>query len=247
MRSCKWLGRVLTICLLVFLLFPLEGKAAGNYKVILEDDADLLSPEEEAALKEDMQGISEYGNVAFKSVQVNSSNTDAFAERYYYSTFGTESGIVFIIDMDNRNIWIESDGAIEKRIDKDYAEVITDNIYRYATEGDYYECGRQAYVQILTLLDGGRIAQPMKYICNGLLAISLALIINFLIMRAQASSRGVSMNARMDAAYHYCDLEDSKIVFLHKTKVYSPRSSGSSGGGGGGGGGGGSSGGGHSF
>ncbi|MBQ7774732.1 MAG: TPM domain-containing protein [Lachnospiraceae bacterium] len=244
------LGKYLCMMLcLAFLLLPMNVQAEGNYIVLIEDDADLLTEEQEAQLKLLMQDITAYGNVAFKSVNVNYASTDSYAENFYYSNFGTRSGAVFIIDMDNRNIWIETDGAVQRRIDANYAEVITDNIYMYATDGDYYECAAQAYTQMYTLLEGGRIAQPMKYICNGLMAISLAMIINFLIMRVQAANRAPGKEARLDALYHYCDLEDTRATFVHSTRVYSPKSSGggSGGGGGRGGGGGGSSGGGHSF
>ncbi|MBQ6696844.1 MAG: TPM domain-containing protein [Lachnospiraceae bacterium] len=237
------------LCMVFLLALPMEVHADGGYQVILQDDADLLTEGEEAELITLMKSVTEYGNAAFVSVSTNYASTDSFAENFYYSNFGNQSGVVFIIDMDNRNIWIETDGAIKKRIDKDYAEVITDNTYQYATNGDYFECARQSYLQIQTLLEGGRIAQPMKYICNVLLALSVAMIINFLVMRAQAANKAPKKNARLEAVYHYCDLIDPQAIYMRQERKYSPQSSGGGGrsGGGGGGGGGSSSGGGHSF
>lgn len=87
----------------------------------------------------------------------------------------------------------------------------------------------------------------MKYICNALMALSLAFIINFLVMRAQASGRAPKKADRLAAMYHYCDIKNPSVDYYRSSRRYSPQSSGRSGGGGGGGGGGGSSGGGHSF
>lgn len=89
-----------------------------------------------------------------------------------------------MIDMDNRNIWIHSNGAIYRTITKSYADTITDNVYTYASAQDYYGCASEAYTQMATLLAGRRIAQPMKYISNALLALIIALLINYFVVRA---------------------------------------------------------------
>ena len=44
-----------------------------------------------------MRPLTEYGNIAFKTIERNpSGSTDTFAERYYHSTFGKSSGTVSI-------------------------------------------------------------------------------------------------------------------------------------------------------
>ena len=47
-----------------------------GYKVIIEDEADLLTDNEEALLKSDMWLITKYGNAAFNK------QFDAYSERY---------------------------------------------------------------------------------------------------------------------------------------------------------------------
>lgn len=54
---------------------------------------------------------------------------------YYIGALGC-MGTVFAIDMDNRNIWIHSDGAVYQVVTKGYADTVTDNVYRYASRGD---------------------------------------------------------------------------------------------------------------
>ena len=109
-----------------------------GYRVVIEDDADLLTVEEESSLAEKMQAITAWGNAAFKSIDDNPSSTIRYIENYYKEQFGQDSGTVFLIDMDNRNIWLKNNGKISKVITDSYSDTITDNTYRHASRGDYY-------------------------------------------------------------------------------------------------------------
>lgn len=228
--------------------------ADNGYMVIIEDDADLLSSGEEKQLLAAMSDITVYGNVMFKSVEYNPYSTEVLARATYKDNFGAESGTLFMIDMDNRYIYIFSDGAVYSIVTDSMAEIITDNSYMYASDGDYYECARFAFSQIKTILDGNRIAQPMKYISNGLLALATALLINFGFFTTMASVKKARNRDVLKAADSYFSNTNVEVTELGTTKSYSPVSSGSSGGSGGhssgGGGGGGHSsggGGGHRF
>lgn len=220
-----------------------ENRDTG-YFVILEDDADLLDEEEETQLSSKMQEITAYGNAAFKSVSYNDRSASYFADTYYHKLFGTQSGTLFLIDMDNREIYIFSDGANYKTITASYANTITDNVYRYASKGDYYSCAYKAFEQIGSLLSGRKIAQPMKYISNLLLALILAALINYFIVMTMSGTAKPSKKEILGAASTGFKFTDPYARKTHQTKTYSPQSSGSSGGGHSGGGGGGHSGGG---
>lgn len=222
-----------------------------GYSVTIQDEADLLSQEYESALAQEMQPITEYGNVAFVTILSNSyGSTASYAQIYNDAHSSGMPGTVFVIDMDNRQLYIDTVGTMRKRITSSYANTITDNIYTYATDGNYYLCASKAFSQIYTLLEGGRVAQPMKYASNVLLALVFALLINFLIVMGISSKHRPSRSQLMDGIYTKCVVNNPQIQFMNQTKTYSPQSSGSSGGSGGhssGGGGGGHSGGGHSF
>lgn len=246
--------RKLATMILTLLLLLIPGTAVfasayenpdTYYEVIICDEADLLTDEEEETLLEDMKPITEYGNVAFVSISENPyHSTKSYAREFYESYFGQDSGTVFLIDMDERYIWIQSDGAIYKRITTSYADTITDNVYSYASDQEYYCCASKAYSQIYTLLEGGKIAQPMKYICNLLLAVILALLINFFIVMWYSRSKKASASELLTGIYHKVDILNPTVTHTHQTKRYSPQSSGGGGGHSGGGGGGGHSGGG---
>ena len=94
--------------------------------------------------------------------------------------------------MYNRRIEIFSDGAIYKTITRTRANEITDNIYQYATQGDYYMAAKKTFEQMEIILEGGRIATPMKYATNAAFAIGIVLIINFIIITAQRKKKNVT-------------------------------------------------------
>ncbi|MDE6388299.1 MAG: TPM domain-containing protein [Lachnospiraceae bacterium] len=209
--------------------------AETSYRVLIEDDAQLLDDEEEQALTALMQEITAYGNVAFKTIDDNNYHTEFYARQYYQKQFGTDSGTLFLIDMDNRNIWIHSDGDVYTVITKSYADTITDNVYRYASGGDYYDCAAQTYDQILTLLKGNKIAQPMKYISNGLLAVILALLLNYGLVSFFARIRKTDRKELLRNGRNHFNYTQPRAFFIRESRMYHPTSSGSSSGSSGGG------------
>lgn len=226
-----------------------ELSTANNYKVILEDDANLLTEIEEEKLKDKMVTLTKYGNIAFKSISENNTSAPSYASSYYHNTFGTESGTLFLIDMDNRKIYIFSDGDNYKIITDGKADIITDNIYQSASKEEYYNCAYNAFDQIETLLEGNKISEPMRYISNMVVSIVTAFFINFIIVWKASSIKKSKYNEILNG----CDISfQASNIYGMKTgthSVYSPVSDSSSSGGSSGGGGGGSSGGGggHSF
>ena len=226
---------------------------ADDHQIIIDDEEDLLSADEEKMLKIKMEEVSKYGSVAFVTVS-QYGDTSSYAKKLYRSYFGTSSGFLFLIDMGRRNIWIYSDGAIYRVIDKAYANTITDNVYRYASRGEYYNCAYHVFDQASILLEGGRIAQPMKYISNFLIASVVALLINFLFLTLQRESdREIMINSvpamTGSVAFAVLSKNRTKQRVSRHVEVSSGGGGGYSGGSSGGGGGGGSSGGGggHSF
>ena len=223
----------------------------GNFKLIIEDEAGLFTEQDITRLQDKMTALTKYGHIALHTVPVggnNYSSTADYAENYYHNKFGTESGTVFIIDMDKRMIYIFSDGENYNVITDSKADIITDNIYKYATNKDYYSCAYTAFDQINTLLDGGKILEPMRHISNIFVAIILGFFVNFLIVSSNAKIKKASAQnvlSKCDVSVKASNITGKKTG-THR--VYSPQSSGGSSGGGGGGGGGHSGGGGgHSF
>lgn len=222
-----------------------------GYDILIEDDAALLTTEEKNLLADTMERVSYYGNVAFKSIDYNPQSTSSYARSYFHETFGSGvvNGTLFLIDMDNRELYIFSDGDVYRTVTTSYANVITDNIYTYASDGDYFTCADNAFDQIASLLEGQKIAMPMKYISNALLALLLSALLNYFLVSFLSRSRKCSDEELLSAGQASFAFRNAAAKKTTTTKVYNPSSSGSGGGSSGGGGGGGSSGGGggHSF
>jgi uncharacterized protein len=181
-KSC--LSLILLLVVLLCVGCGREEKPAYPGEVYIYDSLGLLSPEENTQLWQIMHRLTEYGNVAFVTTKVTRGTTDYFAMSQYNRLFGTESGILFIIDMGNRNVFIWTDGYIGSYITRGKARVITDNVAEYATRFQYYTCAAKAFEQAEKVITGGYIPQPMVYASNAVLAVIVGLVLNFLLLRA---------------------------------------------------------------
>lgn len=232
MRKINPVHMLLTL-MAILLIFAQPSTAmaeeTSDYDIIIEDNADLLTDEEEADLLEVMKPISTHGHVAFISIETNPDNdAEEYARGVYQAYFGDDSGTLFLIDMDTRYIWIHSDGMIYRTITTAYANTITDNVYDYASDEDYYLCASKAFSQINTLLEGRHIAQPMKYISNALLAMLIALLVNYFLAMALSRSKKPSTSQLLSGVFTKTEIHNARTNFVHQTKRYSPQSSSSS-------------------
>lgn len=249
LKSWKQAAAGMVLVLSIVCFWGIEAQAAvplyinpeTDYVVIVEDDADLLTDVEEELLAEEMEAITKWGNVGFKSIDDNSTTAENYLDFYYWELFQEESGIVFLIDMDNRMLWIKCDGKISKIVTDAYCDTIADNVYRYASREDYYGCAQRVYRQAVSLMSGRSIAMPMKYISNALLAVIAALLLNYWIMRRMAKNSMPTQKDWLRNVNSHYSLTNTRADYINTTKTYDPPSSSSSGGSSGGGGGGGGS------
>ena len=134
----------------------------NGFRVVIIDELDLLTDGEEQRLVEEMQPITEYGNVAFWTTDEGSYDEINQARLKRKELFGFDSATLFMIDMNSRKLTIQSYGEIEKTVNSSPARSITNNAAHYATSKEYYECAAEVYQEIYTLLEGNHIPEPMK-------------------------------------------------------------------------------------
>ena len=204
----------------------------GEYQLIIEDDADLLNSSEELLLKESMIKLTEYGNIIFKSIDKNTTSTASYAKSYYNNRFGKQSGTVFLIEKKKKKIYIFSNGDNYTKVTDSKAETITDNIYEYATDKEYYKCAKKAFEQILTVIEGGKIAEPMKYISNAVLAVMISLFINFAIFKLATNNSKANGTEQIKECERFLEHTPPVVTKVGQHREYSPQSSSSGGGGG---------------
>ena len=134
----------------------------NNYKVVVIDEADLLTPDEETKLVEDMKPVTAYGNIAFWTTNGDAYNEIEQARIKRKELFDFESGCVFVINMNIRKLTIQSYGKINEFVDDSKARSITDNVSSYATSKKYYDCAKEAFSQINTVCQNSYISEPLK-------------------------------------------------------------------------------------
>lgn len=138
--------RKLLACLMAALLVPMA--ALADVQVI--DDANILTAGEEAeitAIIDRMESKAAVDVVVLTTRDTPVDNTYSmtfvrdYADDYYdYNGYGVgpdHSGMLFLVDMHNRIMWISTCGSMISTITDDREDAILDAAYTYMSEGDY--------------------------------------------------------------------------------------------------------------
>ena len=137
------------ISIVIFILsFNLIVKAHVNPVV---DDAKLLSQDEAQKLREDIEN--------FREKYLEGKSTMDYADDYYdYNGYGlgdNKSGILLLIDMNDRKIWISTIGdAIEYFTDNRIESIISD-ISKYLSDAEYFDACNIFLNNIQYYIDSG--------------------------------------------------------------------------------------------
>lgn len=195
-RKRFFLALLCLVLLVTVLPLPaIADEGESPYRVVIDDEADLLTEAEEALLRSTMEKVLPYGNAAFVSVNTNPTTTERLAEDKYMAFFGDTSGALLLIDMDNRYIQLIADKEVYKVVNRTRCNEIADNVYTYASKNQYALCATKAFEQVTGLLEGEQVAAPFRYVTNAFLAICLALLGNFTLMSLQRRKKVSPENA----------------------------------------------------
>lgn len=240
--------KILIIFLITFLLLPImhvratntnKSSINNNYVIVIEDDANLLTEKEEQQLRKQMEVLTEFGNVMFKTTNTVNRNTSlSFIQNYYYSMFGNRSGVAFYIDMNKRQVCACATGGLDRIITSSKCDTIMDNVYTYAKRGNYYECAAKTFSQMNNLLNGEKIAESMKYISNGIIAVMVSLFVSYGLSMLISGNRKATNKELIDECKTFLEHSDIGVAKTGTHSEYSPVSDSSSSGGGSSGGGG---------
>ena len=128
---------------------------AVNAEEKIYDFADLYTDSEEKDLYNEVNSYIQSYNMDLVIVTINRNNKSSpqeYADDFYdYNDFGISSnrdGVLFLIDMQNREIYMYTTGtAIEMYNDYRINEAL-DSVYTYMSDEDYYE-GTSNYIDII--------------------------------------------------------------------------------------------------
>lgn len=219
-----------------------------GFQAVVQDKASLIQNMD--SLKEYMVPITQYENILFASTNYNSLSQKEYARHVGNSIFGTNADYsVFLLDMYNRQLFIFSSESMYRKIPSSKANIITDNVYKYASNDEYDTCAQSAFEQLYMVLNGDPLSSPMKFICCLLISLVGGLTICWIVMSSSNAIKKASYQ-EIESGMGSSNFNVSNVTKrLISTRFVKASSSSSRGGGGGfsGGHGGGGGGGGHGF
>lgn len=112
------------------------------------DFADLFTDEEEQQLYTKITNyINEYNlDLAVVTIDENNKTPREYADDFYdYNDFNQQGGILFLIDMDNRKIYMSTTGEAIKMYNDYRINTALDEVYTYMSDEEYYE-GTSSYI-----------------------------------------------------------------------------------------------------
>lgn len=137
----KYLKKI-TICFLILMLLcPLSSKAAYNSETVF-DYADLLTESEEDTFRKYSEKFEKYDvSVIFLTTNdTEGKSSKVYSDNFYDNNHFRPDGVLFMIDMDNREIYINTVGKyIDILTELDISQAL-DSSYIHATHGDYALC-----------------------------------------------------------------------------------------------------------
>ena len=220
-----------------------EDGESAVYDAYIGDYADLLTDEQEQELYAIMAEGVGYGNMVFMTIDdAQGYKTKDYIEMIYQTEdiFKDTDAVFYMIDMDNRLLWITGYGADRKLITPDYGNLITDNVYKYAKSGDYAKCANEGYRQIVQRLSGSRVSGALRGVGNLCIAVIIAEILCFAVAYATSAAKKTDADEILENIERMENIQKPGVKKTGRRKIYDPpsSSSGSSGGRSGGGGGG---------
>lgn len=242
--------RIISFFLILMLLLP--GLAAAEtqtrqngetgYTAVIEDGAGLLDAAEYDGVFDAMMPITDTCNAGFYTYSGESKEYVMTKAKTWANSVFPGRCTLFIIDMATRQLAVWSSTDVQQTLTTAKGYTITDNVFSYASRGEYARCAETAFNQMNRVLKGEKVSGPMRLISNALLAVLAAILLAYLFISARMEQEvKVSLPDIVTAT------TGAGAVIAAKTLTRKVRHSSSSGGGFHGGGGGGFHGGGGGF
>ena len=136
------------VCICAAFLFGTGGKlqASQSYdQVILSDRAGLLEGTQTTAILVNARELAEKTGWDIRLVttaDTNGKSAEEYAEDFFMNHYRIDSGLVFLIDMDNRELYIATSGDAIYYLTDERLDAILDTAYEYASEERYADVFR---------------------------------------------------------------------------------------------------------
>ena len=222
------------------------------------DFADLLTDEEEKKLYDDVMDFIDISDLDLAIVTVSSYQKSCipetcsrvYAEDFYdYNDFGTDSshsGILFLVDMLNREIYICTTGKAEEIYTESRVDRILNAIYLYFSQADY----ANRITKIMTILENydtigvsslndsryeikedGTVVREFPYlIVFGIPLLITAIVMGIMIYKNKIVRKATSSREYLDKESLKMNVVSDRLISTHTsaTPIYQSSSSGGS-------------------
>ena len=216
--------------LVLLLSFVTIVSADINFVV---DDANLLSSEEEQQLREDLASFKEQYNmdaVIVTSNDLGGKSQMDYADDYFdYNGYGVgedKSGLLLLIDMDDRKVWISTSGEAIKYFTDSRIQNIVDDITTQLKNADYFEEGIPAGQYTYNEAE-----RTQKVIFIGLGAgLIVASVVSLLVVNSYKNSKSISTANYVDSNSIVFTRKKDRFISTYTSKTKIERNNSSSGG-----------------
>lgn len=208
------------------------------------DYADLFSYSEEEKLFEKINNYIDTYNIDMAIVTIDENpklSSQSYAESFFTTNNmgigNNDDGILFLIDMDNRKMWIATHGSAVGIYDS-YIDPILDDCYFYISDDEYYECAMTFVEQSASSYKKN---ERKGWIVGFAIAIGISLIVPTVFCLVKKSKHkavrlATQANLYMDKSSFQITKAEDVFSHSHTSRVAKSTSSSSGGRGGGGGG-----------
>lgn len=136
--------KYVTVCFMILLLLVLtpEKVLASSYnEETVFDYADLMTPEEEEQLREIARGYEEQeiSMIFLTTANAEGKSSMDYSDDFYDTNSFRPDGVLFFIDMDNREVYVNTEGTCITILTDYKIEKILDTGYDCVAEGEYFD------------------------------------------------------------------------------------------------------------
>lgn len=260
MKIRKW-NYGLAVVLLLFLFVLGTGMEALADEERVFDQAGIFSQEEKAEFEEEAQALEKKMNMTVAVLTTDDANGQSagdYTENFYIEKelgVGEDySGVIFSIDLDNRELYIAPVGKMNRYLTDKRWNAILDDAYEGAASEEYAECVRAFFDGVSKYYDAGIPAGQYNYdsttgeisvyrsiswfegILAALVAFGVAAAVcagvkgEYSMKRQKGSSKDSMLAYRTNCGLHFTDQTDN-LIGKSVTHVIVPKQTSQGGGG----------------
>lgn len=165
----KTLPRLFLFCLCGVLLWGFSSYGAQEEQRVF-DEAGLFTTEEIEALETQIQSVGDKMKMDVAVLTIEDAmgkSSEAYADDFYdeqdLGRGSSDSGALFLIDMDNGLTHVSTYGEMKRYLTDDRIESVLDDSIGYASDGDFAACASSALSSISQYVEAGIVEGQYNY------------------------------------------------------------------------------------